>query len=857
MDSIYLSEARVYVAGILMPTITVTITSTFNRPPMAEIVLPAYSELLYMGERDRIPVHVFVRETMVESPEFLLIFEGFISETTYVNSALQRSVAITAISNFDILNDVQVKFMTSFEDIYNSMLDGAKDLANFIYVNKYTFPIYLLKYGLVQGDGKEEGKEIRFPSDYLENIYAYMQMAGPSGNDYLKGQNQSALAEYFGNQARRMRFLDRFVRLPYFDEAGKDGFAWDVGQFKFAGPDGESATIFPMMYGMQASHAFGILAQGANNAAPQQSLMELLTYLVEEMEYEYLFISNPAYFGPGKASTEAASNKKVAQATANVSNIIASAAQNKPNTSTTENSTGGTTSTESSDDSDKLVSSCLKPLFTDTMPPKCNIMYRTLVDNIHMNVVHKGVPTRIQVTNTYSALERVTKNINPSFLTMYGLIDYYPSERYPVFEDAGGETKYKKYLGSELLEVEKYTGPWLRQLHTPRWFHYLHDNIYGNDKAPKIKVGGQEVDAGKVFKERFFRRQLLNCKYLQRQMQANCMFDPYITPGFPGVVFDSGDSSFAFAGHVVTVVHTISPANMSTQVAMNFVRPLHEAVQEKIPNPITSIQDVTHDKNRLSEIYQRLLGSDAVEFEELEGLAISTESPQSANNNANAAYLAKRRNIASFEEYLKFMGFEATLGNGPEGPQTPIILTSVNNQNWLEDRYKLPVYSNTVVFDPIIPSTENVVGSVSGVVSAVENAGGSADDKQNNQQTSQQGDTLTDNPNGGQAQDQSGEQSSGDSANTNAGSQDDDVSTDYLEDHTVDPNAVDPEAGKYIDEQDVIEEIHQQAMKEKAAQEAQEAQQSNKKTIRKAVVADIRTLLRSVAEREFSRMIYK
>ena len=687
LESIYLTEARVYIAGVLMPVLQVTITATFNKPPQAELILPAYSELLYMGERDRIPVHVFVRETMVESPKFILLFEGFISETTYVNSAMQRSIGITAISHFDILNDIQVKFMTQLEDMFDAAASKQQDIYTFITANKFTFPEHLFRYGIVK-DGSNLGFDdvIRFPSDYLQNIYGYIQNSHPPlktnpkdihGKAYTSEPprtvlHASALTEYFGKQGQWLRLLDRFVRLPYFDEPGKDGYAWKQENYQYEGPDGKTGTVFPMVYGIQQDSVIKLLSEEANNAAPNQSMMELLMFLIEEMEYEYLFITNPAYHG---ATVPAAVEK--------VANIISG------------KSDGNTKI-------DKLVSSCVKPLLNEAMPPHCNIMYRSLVDNISIGVAHKGVPTRVLVHNTYSQLERLTGNTLPSYLKMYGLIDYYPSEAYPDFDPSQVGKKYLKFLGSEMLEDERFTGPWVRQLHTPRWFHVLSRFVEDEKNPLTLKCNGEDVNALKVFKERFFRRQLISSKYFYRQMQAQCMFDPYITPGFPGVVFDSGDSSFVFAGHVITVVHTLSPGVVNTQVAMNFVRPLHEATTVEIPNPLSSIHDVTHNKDRLSEIYQKILGSNAERFDELEKLVTGTTSETNPNNNPSVAYGRKRRNICTFEDYVNFMGFGVEYGDGPEGPQTPIRMTG----EWLENRYDLPVYSTSTLTDTKIPRVE-------------------------------------------------------------------------------------------------------------------------------------------------------
>jgi hypothetical protein len=293
----------------------------------------------------------------------------------------------------------------------------------------------------------------------------------------------------------------------------------------------------------------------------------------------------------------------------------------------------------------------------------------------------------------------------------------------------------------------------------------------------------REVELAKVFKERFFRRQLLNMKYFNRQLQVNGVFDPYVTPGFPGVVFDSGDSSFAFAGHVVSVIHSISPSNVSTQVAMNFVRPLHEAGEKEIPNPLISIQAVTHNATRLSEIYQRLLGTNAVTFKDMETLATNTSSETNQNNNLNAAYKDKRRNICTFDQYLNFMGLTATYGNGPEGPQTPVMLDGT----YVSERKKMPVYDNTFTFDKIIPEKEQILtGTKVGKAAAKAAA-----------------------------------------------------------------QVAGPSTGSSI-----VDKI--KAVAEAIAKSSQEDGKKKKKTtIRTYTEVDVRTLLRSVAEREFARMIYK
>lgn len=653
--NINLLQCRVYIAGILLPTISVNIHCVFNEPPTAEISLPAYPELFSLGEADRVPVHVFVQETMVESPHFILLFEGFIESKVYMNSPLERSVTINAISYLDILGDCKVRFMTQLDDMFLMSGAGNQEQAAYVVTPDITFPHCLFRYGVKPLDN---GAPIKYPSQYLENIYAFMQLAGQTdpktGEEYQPPLGQlhgSKLSEFFRGISESLKLLDRFEYLPYFDKAGKEGTAWKIAGLP---ETDDMATAFPMIYGMQTFHAMELLVRGAVNASEEQTLRELLTFLVDEMEYEYLYISNPAYHAAIPEDAEAGTPEVPA----------------------------------------RLVSSCMKPLLTDSLPPKCNVLHRTLVTSIQTSQRYKGSPTRIQIHNLFGPLAQLVSGSTGSKLAQTGLLDFYPSEAYENFEipDALRNNGIRA-LSSELLKVEEYTGPWVRQVGTPRWFHYIpfmNGGVQDNT--------GETVSTEKIFKERFCRRQLLNLKYAPRQLTATCQFAPYVTPGFPGVVFDNNDTHFAFAGHVLAVEHSISPTEVRTSISMNFARLLKEAATVPITHPLTAIDNITQSEGRMTEIYQTILGTpdaigvkgaDAVTYDSLLAELTSPDtSPASPHSNPREAYRYMRRNIVTFEDYCSFMGFTATYGNGPEGQQTPLQL----NGDFLEKRRPLKIF---------------------------------------------------------------------------------------------------------------------------------------------------------------------
>ena len=435
-----------------------------------------------------------------------------------------------------------------------------------------------------------------------------------------------------------------------------------------------------MIYGMQTFHAMELLVRGAVNASEEQTLRELLTFLVDEMEYEYLYIANPAYHAAIPADAGSGTGEKTGAGKSD-------GEQAQPGM---EKDTG----TQEKDIPARLVSSCMKPLLTDSLPPQCNVLHRTLVTSIQTSQKYKGSPTRIQIRNLFGPLAQLVSGNTSSKLAQTGLLDFYPSETYQNFEVPDALLKNGiRTLSNELLKVEEFTGPWVRQVGTPRWFHYIpfmNSGVQDNT--------GSTLATEKIFKERFCRRQLLNLKYAPRQLTATCQFAPYVTPGFPGVVFDNNDTHFAFAGHVLAVEHSISGTEVRTSISMNFARLLKEAATIPINHPLTAVDNITQSQSRMTEIYQTILGTpgapgvpgaDAVSYDtllsELTSPDTSTASPHS---NPREAYRYMRRNIVTFEDYCAFMGFTATYGNGPEGPQTPLQL----NGDFLEKRRPLKIF---------------------------------------------------------------------------------------------------------------------------------------------------------------------
>lgn len=104
-----------YVAGILIPTINISITTAFNSVPTASISMPAYPQLYGIGRQDKVPVTVFYKDNV--TGDYILLFEGDVNAFSYTNSISSRDITINAHGILRFLDDVHVNFLSSLDDM--------------------------------------------------------------------------------------------------------------------------------------------------------------------------------------------------------------------------------------------------------------------------------------------------------------------------------------------------------------------------------------------------------------------------------------------------------------------------------------------------------------------------------------------------------------------------------------------------------------------------------------------------------------------------------------------------------------------------------------------------------------------
>lgn len=706
--NVFLGSVKVFIAGILMPCLGVSISSSFNSSPTANITVPADPRLFNVGEHDRVPVLVFAKETIAESPQYILLFEGYVAERQYLSVATQREISFACVAYTTVFEDVRVRFLTTLDDIFHNAAPGESSTAQSITCSNITFPSCLFYHGVMLQ--QEDVKPITMPTEYLANLMEFMEEAGTTPAPANNFDN-SIVSRYYATLAYNLRMDKRFAWLPYFDvpaEQVSDGTenvnsGGNTTAYQMAGlTSGEQATMFPLLYGMQTEEALQTLVGAVQDSTREFSLYDLLQFLVERIEYEFLVFTSPAYHTKNLKEQDAGDQANSGRSTrVDADTAVTPAPLDKDAAKAKYELLSKKYAPDRN--CDRMINFCLKPLLDDSMPPQCNIIFRSQVESIEAHSIFRGVPTRIQVTGVNDPLNKldISRGGPGNPLLEFAKVDFYPSKYY---EGNTAETADKPaHMGNELLRpIEEHTGPWVFRNNMPAWYSYA---LVGTKATEENK---------KMLRERYMRRQLIRAQLTPRVINVRCTFNPYITCGFPGVVFDSSDTGFSFAGSVISVQHNLSPNEFSTTVTMNCVRLLSEAmVQERdslFPNPINAIHKVTHNKGMINKIYDELLGTpgcpvpgaEAVTYAEaLSNWGGTIESAVSSpQNNIYEAYKLQRRNIITFEQYNSFMGLTAS-GDSEQ-------CTMLTN-DYYTDRAPVKVYQNVPlkeVVKPLVPLDE-------------------------------------------------------------------------------------------------------------------------------------------------------
>ena len=646
-------ETLVIIAGVSMPHSSISLTTAFNAPPSCTVTLPPDHRLFGIGRYDRVPIQIFYKDnfnppTSLEGlpPEFQqheelrshynyrMLFEGDITTFGYRSTKIGREFVINAHGILSFLRDVKLEFLNSIDQVITArtMGVGQSQITQFYHFGLLSA---LFSKGLsFQG----EGNLINTPYDFLDNVYKFLEqthkMSESSGEfETLEDKEKKETVTYY-NESPLADFYERYSKKISLSSRATKVPYFDKNNewYKISPGSGDDRIVFPLLAYMQAEQKLKAVMGMYESAPPTESIYDLLMFLVMQLEYEFAFISSPIL--------------------------------------------------RNTEDGVKLVSSLLKPIFYDAHPPKSNVIFGSLCSGISTNEHVYAVPTRIRLSMQGAVFDALLGGGPDNHLLNIAKYSFWPRGDQ---EDTGTTPSYSPFANAREIPEEQYTGPYLYEAFAPDWAFMM-------GTKSLTEAGGAGI---KNVRDHIMQMYLLLKKFEYRSLSVTSAFNPYVVPGYPGVVFDKEDTKLSFAGHVLSITHSLTKHSASTSIEMGFCRSLKEATEEetKIKSVFEPIYtEVTSQPDKMTEIYNETIGCDAVAFEDLYKKYVTDgdSTPSSAE-----AYNYNFRDIVDLGSYAAFMktlvasdtnlsndmpifGFEATNHFTGKGN---------NSEDYFSDRY--------------------------------------------------------------------------------------------------------------------------------------------------------------------------
>lgn len=637
-NNIYLMDVRVYIAGVLVPTLNVTVTAGIETPPKATFSMPPYPELMEVGRRDRIPVQIFFKDTFSADYKMHLLFDGYIESVHYVSTPQSRQITFGASGWMQVFDSF--KFL-EVDSLTGAFLNGVNN------TSAVSASVDSMLMGLWDQIILETNK---VPCQLLDTLFKFIE-------DLLKTQGEKTVyAKYYTPLIKNLKMRERMCGVACVDDYAKD--AADVKKNLNTTELSAENTVFPVLYAIQNGTAEAFIKKSASNAAAQgYTLFEIIQALMGTFDFEFLNISTPAY------------HKKKMDKLKN--------------------------STEPC-----MASMCFKPnLSSSHFVPYCNVIFRSQAMSLAAQEVFENSPTRVRCKNAQGAMARLMGEGANSAIGQAMITDIYPSYSNGNTGTYINRRDGLSALVDELIEGEKYGGPHIIDVNVPMWYdNYSANNA--TDKKDKESETIIERYMRRMLIESIYSVRTLAIEevfnpYIQPGFPA-AVFDGGDTGmSFAGYV-TSVEHAFSQGRANTTVtmsyVRTLQEA-ASTRIPapVDTIRKLVHK-KEYMEKMVFSILGDGPDTDKVGGNTENIdcnVGCNIISYKKLYKAFTPVET---LNKNTNpqhslpAAYKLQKRNIITLDDYLTFNNMIVDKSVTTEdGEVIPTVYTS----KFLSDRYKL------------------------------------------------------------------------------------------------------------------------------------------------------------------------
>jgi hypothetical protein len=541
----------VYIAGVEVPVLEVTVSSGVWQFPEAVISMVPDVELVRLGREDRVPAAVFYLDThysedgtKAEEPEFRLLFDGEITGWEYRNTPMGRTMAFRAVAHAQVWTQWFQHFMTTVEDYATSY--NYEGWTSGITTADVVFPFSLFKRNLI------DGELIKKPYDFIENLFRFICTPNATTTTALS-------VNFFAPWALRTSFKERWAPCPYVEVEDVQG--------NFGGEG-----IFPILRAVQDTKVLKGILKHVSDLGGKSSVWEYISNIFQILHYELILNPAPACVKydlakdtmggiPAVKETKSGSPRTITSGT--ISRVV-------PANSMSLTFTEGR-------DKVRLLNYVTSPNLQFCIPPMCNVIFPSMVTGYGMSENYLAQPTRILMNpSAMEAHNIITDRASiESVMANTALTTAYPEIARRSVELADSHPT-RQVHGFIVYPEEYFKGPVPVIKHPPPHFTqmakaYLQDIRGPGGPAPEFLYSnlvdetlgkfqlGQLYDAYTKFE--YHRARAAN-----KRGTIDTLFNPYVVAGYPGVVFDLDDTGVHTTSTFVQVTHRLSAHEMKTSI---------------------------------------------------------------------------------------------------------------------------------------------------------------------------------------------------------------------------------------------------------------------------------------------------
>jgi hypothetical protein len=623
-----------YIAGIEAPIISATVSYGVKKIPEAGIAMFPDPQLQRFGAEDRVPMVLFYLDEYLDParPTWRLLFEGEIVGWGWTNSPLGRSIQFNCVGDIAIYTQLFFFYMTSLSSLAQGHLT-AKQTGEQINQAAAVYPYALFKKGLIQSGSTDF---IKRPYDFAFNI-----LRGLISTEVDQKLLSVPGVNFFTRWVRRQQFHNKWVALPYLDAvAGADGK--DLPN--------QPPGIFPVLRAAQSSQAVEALEKHIGAQSGGGSIWSMLNNVLDVVFMEMCMLPTaPAVAASvsegtilGKPEIVAPSGLHMPEADyENISAEVLSEVRLKEGGTSTadiKNVLGDNVGNYKKNTRPiKLANYFLKPQFLFGLPPACNVVFPSMIQQGGYQENYITQPTRLYfqddtLANLVPMQGKGNENLKTYLMTV--LARAFPPEADNKFQDTV-QGKGTNETGKNLLiyPEEFFKGPVTARYPAPPWLMYL-ASYYQTQSKNSGASGSKTVtpEEGSVLTDKDIYRlyaeyEFYRHRYSKRNGNEQLAFNPYLVPGFPLMLFDDFQSALHVIGYLMNVTQSFSARNVATNINYTYGRTLQEmfdnvaeqmddpAVESRKglataiapPEPIPEIRDVIQHFSKADTFYKNLL----------------------------------------------------------------------------------------------------------------------------------------------------------------------------------------------------------------------------------------------------------